>query len=82
MIGDTGGVPSGVLGFLHPPRLLGQIADGGLHGKLLRIIVSSFGGGDSELTAVPHHLKCDVVCSGDPLGITGGGRRGVSGRVR
>ena len=75
------GTRHGVLGLLHPLHILGQIEDDGLRRQLLWRSVSMFLGGDPGGSVVPHHLQCDGGCSGVSLGITGGGRRGMSGRV-
>ena len=69
------------LGFLHALCILVQISYGGLCGRLLRIIISSFSGGDSGRTVVPNHFQYGGGRSGASLDLTGGGRRRKPGQV-
>ena len=71
MPGDPVGVRSGAAVLLHYPRLLGQIENFGLHGRLLHRSIPRFSGGDSGKSSAPQYFQCGGGRSDVPLGLSG-----------
>ena len=51
-------------------------------GGVLWVLLPGLQGGDTEVTAVSHHLQCGGGCSGIVLGQDDGRERGKTGRAR
>ena len=79
---NPGGILCGASIPLHPPDILGLVADGSTSRGILRDVIPGIPGGDSGGPSVPHRIQCGVGLSSLTL-VKGDGRDSVqAGRAR